>query len=90
MKLAMFTTKDSLVAWYQREIEAIRNNRLKAARYQYEAALRGEGKETWMKFNNIPLDDEEAWNNQVNWLAGQVECLERKIKKYQRIITQNG
>ena len=88
MKLGLFTTKEACVNWYQNEIEAIRNNGLKNARTMYEAALRGEGKESWMLLNNTT--DEEAWNRHLSWMREQIEHLERKIKKYQREIAKNS
>lgn len=90
MKLAMFTTKESLVNWHKNEIEAIRNNGLKMAKEEYEAALRGEGKEWWMRWNNIPETEEEHWNRHLDWLREQVEYLERKIRKYQRVIAKHS
>lgn len=90
MKLGIFTTKEALVNWYQNEIEAIRNNGLKMAKKEYEAALKGEGKESWMRMNNIPETEEEYWNRYLNYLKGQVEYLERKIRKYQRVIAKNS
>lgn len=88
MKLAMFTTKESLVTWYKNEIEAIRNNGLRQAKEEYEAALQGEGKEWWMRWNNTT--DEEVWNRHLEWMREQVEYLERKIRKYQREIAKVG
>ena len=88
MKLAVFTTKEDLVNWYQNEIEAIRNNGLKNAREMYEAALRGEGKENWMKLNNTT--DEGMWNHHLRWLREQIAYLERKIRNYQREIAKNS
>lgn len=88
MKLAVFTTKESYVTWLSNEIEAIRNHGLKQATEEYEAALRGEGKEKWMSFNKTT--DEEIWNLHLNWLKDQVKYLERKIKKYQREIVKNS
>ena len=90
MKLGMFTTKEALVNWYQNEIEAIRNNGLKNAREEYEAALKGEGKEWWMRWNHIPETEEERWNSHLDYLKDQVEYLERKIRKYQRVIAKNS
>ena len=88
MKLGMFTTKEALVNWYQNEIEAIRNNGLKNAKEMYEAALKGEGKEEWMAFNNTT--DEGMWNRYLAWLKDQIKYLENKIKKYQREIAKNS
>lgn len=84
MKLSMFTTKESYVAWLENEIEAIRKNGLKAAKEQYELALEGVGKESWMRFNKT--SDEAVWEQHLNWLKGLVEYLEKKIKKYQKEI----
>ena len=88
MKLAMFTTKESYIAWLNNEIEAIRNNGLRQAKEEYEKALRGEGKESWMRLNNT--DNEYAWNHHLSWLRGQVEYHEKKIKKYQSEIAKNS
>ena len=88
MKLGVFTTKEELVNWYTNEIEAIRNNGLKLAREMYEAALKGEGKESWMKFNNTT--DEAVWIHHLRWLKNQVKYHERKIKKYEREIAKNS
>ena len=88
MKLATFTTKEARANWFQNEIEAIRNNGLKNAREMYDAALRGEGKESWMSLNNTT--DEGVWNRHLSWLREQVEYLERKIRKYQREIAKNS
>lgn len=88
MKLATFTTKETYVIWLKNEIEAIRNNGLKQAQEMYEAALRGEGKEKWMSLNNTT--DEEVWNRHLCWMKGQIEVLEKKIKKYQREIAKNS
>lgn len=88
MKLAMFTTKESYVIWLKNEIEAIRKNGLKQAREMYEAALRGEGKENWMRFNKTT--DEEVWSRHLIWLREQIEYMEKKIKKYQREIAKNS
>ena len=88
MKLAIFTTKESYVTWLTNEIEAIRKHGLRQAKEEYEAALRGEGKEKWMNFNKTT--DEGIWNRHLNWLRGQVEYLERKIRKYQREIAKNS
>ena len=87
MKLATFTTTEDRVTWYQNEIEAIRNNGLKNAKEAYETALRGEGKESWMRLNNTT--DEEMWNRHLGWMREQIEHLERKIRKYQREIAKN-
>lgn len=88
MKLSMFTTKESYVAWLENEIEAIRKNGLKAANEQYELALAGVGKESWMRFNHTR--DEEVWEQHLNWLKGRVEYLEKKIKKYQKEIAKHS
>lgn len=88
MKLAMFTTKESYINWLKNEIEAIRNNGLKRAKEMYEAALKGEGKESWMSFNKTT--SEEVWNSHLSWLREQVEYPERKIRKYQREIVKNS
>lgn len=90
MKLAMFTTKESYVRWLKNEIEAIRKHGLRQAIEEYESALKGETKERWMRFNNIPLENEEAWNQHLNWLRGTVEDIEKKIKKYEREIIKNS
>lgn len=87
MKLGMFTEKESYIAWLEREIEAIRNNGLKQAKKEYEAALRGEGKEWWMRFNNATSED--VWERHLLWLRNRVEHLEGKIEKYQREIAKN-
>lgn len=86
MTLATFTTKESFITWMENEIEAIRNNGLKNAKEAYETALRGEGKEAWMRLNNTT--DEKAWNRHLSWLREQVEYLEKKIRKYQREIAK--
>lgn len=86
----MFTTKESLIAWYNGEIEAITNNGLRQAKENYENALKGIGKEKWMRFNNISETNEEAWQMHLNWLKDQVRYLERKIKKYQKEIVRNS
>ena len=91
MKIAMFTTKEAFVEWHQREIEAIRKNGLKFAKEQYEKALRGEGKEAWLKWNNASIDSEgadEMWAHYLDYLKGDVAYLERKIKKYERAIAK--
>lgn len=90
MKIPVFTTKESLVAWYEREIESIRNNGLKQAKEDLEKALKGESRKTWMKFNNIDESNNEIWEQHLDWLRGNVAYLERKIKKYQRIIAKNS
>ena len=90
MKLAAFTTKESYVTWLNNEIEAIRNNGLYHAEEAYESALKGEGKDFWLRLNNITDNEEEAWNSQLNWLKGNVEYLNRKIKRYQRELLNVG
>lgn len=91
MKLAMFTTKEGFVKWHEREIEAIRSHGLKQAKERYEMALRGEGKEAWLKMNNATIDSEgadEMWARYLNYLKGEVAYLERKIRKYERAIAK--
>ena len=88
MKLAMFTKKESYVEWLTREIEAIRVNGLKMAVADYEAALRGEGKDHWMKLNNTT--NEEMWTRHLIWLEGNIKYFECKIKRYQREIARNS
>ena len=90
MKLAMFTTKEALVAWYEREIEAITKNGLRQAREDYENALKGIGKEKWLTMNNCSVNNEEIWQQHLDWLRGQVKYMERKIRKYQRQIVKNS
>lgn len=90
MKIPVFTTKESLVAWYEKEIEAITNNGLRQAKEDLEKALNGESRKAWMKFNNIDESNDEVWEQHLIWLRGNVAYLERKIKKYQRIIAKNS
>lgn len=88
MKMSMFTTKESYIAWLENEIKAIRENGLKMAKKEYELALAGNGKESWMRFNKT--DDEQVWGHHLNWLRGRVEYLEKKIKKYQKEIAKHS
>ena len=88
MNLAMFSTKESYVEWLIREVEAIRNNGLRMAIDEYEKAIRGEGKDKWMKLNNTT--NEEMWNKHLYWLEGNIRYFKCKIKKYQREIAKNS
>lgn len=88
MKLSMFTKKESYVEWLTREIEAIRSNGLRIAVAQYERALRGQGKDKWMKFNNTT--NEDMWAKHLVWLEGNVKYLQCKIRRYQREIANNS
>jgi hypothetical protein len=90
MKIPVFTTKESLIAWYEREIEAITNNGLRQAKEDLEKALNGEYRRAWMKFNNIDESNDEIWEQHLDWLRGNVKYLENKIKRYQRIISKNS
>ena len=82
MKLSMFTTKESRITWLENEIKAIRENGLKMAKEQYELALTGNGKESWMRLNKTNC--EEAWYQHLLWMKDQIKYLERKIRKYQK------
>ena len=84
MKLSMFTTKESRIAWLETEIEAIRNNGLKMAKNEYELALAGHGKEDWMRLNKTTC--EEAWYQHLLWMKDQIKYLEKKVRKYQKEI----
>lgn len=90
MRIPVFTTKESLVAWCENEIEAIRKNGLRQAKEDLERALKGESYGAWMKYNNIDESNNEVWEQHLEWLRGNVNYLENKIKKYQRIIAKNS
>lgn len=81
--MPFFTSQESLNEWARANADANRKE-LKRAKEEYENAIAGIGKDEWMAMNHI--ENEAAWEHHIEWRRDYVKSIERKIRKYERMI----
>lgn len=81
MKLPMFTEKESCVNHILSLINGYKLNIEREERNLTSAAY----KESWCRMNNC-VGNEEAWNNQLKWVKGNIASMKRKVKKMEKMI----
>ena len=84
MKVGIMSN-EQFADWALRQAEAIENNGLRMERELYNRALEGKNREAFLRTNNIPDNKaDEEWTHHIEWLRGNVEYLERKVRKYRK------
>ena len=86
MKIAMFTT----VEGYKKHLEgniALYTKAVQQAQEYYEMTVRGDNRASWLKANNMNVDDPRAamaWDNHIDWAADVLKYEQRKLRKARR------
>lgn len=87
MKMSLFNSAEQFADYSYKQAELIENNGLRIAKELYYKALEGEGKNDFLRTNNIPIDTDAAqrvWEQHIEWLEGDINYLEKKVRKYRR------
>lgn len=83
MKLSMFNTKEERTEYLLNMAKAIEDNGLRIAKKNLEDAKKGIGKEEFIKVNK-PIDPDAEWMKYIIWLIGDVEYLEKKVRRLRK------